>query len=323
MVQQNGGSIGMDGIDIALRFIGAFYAFAGFAACRGALMSDLLDKALAALTLQKTPVVERRRAIWLLTLSLLIFAGGICLMLLLEPAAWLFAFSAIIQALYFLVLGPYYFDKAEPPDPQGRRRSINAFVIYSASTCFALWAAYRGRLIPLANIAPWQFAAAGGLIALQLGYVLRHTHFPPKRKSGFASFDDDASTDDISADDSGLDYSGLPASSKRIKVMADYSTYPLWAMDEGLMGDFAPQELGVSDELSADLWTWANDFDASLNPDDPANSRWSDERHMEHIERGIALARRIKYELPDREVFVHNTTGDLIEIVTHADGTTG
>jgi hypothetical protein len=44
---------------------------------------------------------------------------------------------------------------------------------------------------------------------------------------------------------------------------------------------------------------------------------------MEHIGRGIALAKRIKYELPDREVFVHNTTGDLIEIVTHADGTTG
>ena len=121
-------------------------------------------------------------------------------------------------------------------------------------------------------------------------------------------------TQRTSFDDTPLDHTGLPASSKRIKVMADYSTYPLWAMDEGLMGDFAPQDLGVSDELSVDLWTWANEFDASLNPDDPANSRWSADRYKQHVAEGIALARRIKGELPDREVFVHDESGNLIEI---------
>lgn len=312
----------MDGIDIALRFIGAFYTFAGFAACRGALTSNLLDKALAALTLKQTPAIETHRTIWLLTLSMLVFAGGVSLMLLLEPAVWLFALATIIQILFFLVLGPYYFDLTEPPDPLGRKRSINAFVIYAAVTFFVVWAAYRGRLIPLENIAPWQFAAAGSVIALQLGYVLRHMYFPAKRKSGFASFDDESSMDDVTPDDSGLDHSGLPASSKRIKVMADYSTYPLWAMDDGLIGDFAPQDLGVSDELSADLWTWANDFDSSLNHDDPANSRWSDERHRQHVETGVALARRIKRELPDREVFVRDTNGDLIEIDAAESGGT-
>ena len=82
--------------------------------------------------------------------------------------------------------------------------------------------------------------------------------------------------------------------------MADYGTFPLWAMDEGLVGEISPQDLGVSGDLSADLWAWANDFELSLNPDDLAE--------------GLALARRIKRELPDREVIVHDANGDLVEI---------
>lgn len=305
----------MDGVDILLRFIGAFYMFAGFVASRTALTSNILDQALAAITLKKTDRVETHRTAWLLSLASIVFTGGACLMLLLEPAAWIFALGTIVQALYFLVLGPYYFDVADPPDPLGRKRSINAFVIYGASTLFVAWAAYTGRLIPFGSATPLQLGLAAVAIVLFVGHAVRHLYFPRKRQTGFGSFDDgdDESSSDA-FDESGLDMTGLPASSKRIKVMADYRMYPLWAMDDGLIGDFAPQDLGVSDDLNVDLWTWANEFDASLNPDDPATSLWSSERYTQHVEQGLALARRIKRELPDREVFAKDTNGDLVEI---------
>lgn len=304
----------MDGTEIALRSIGAFYTFAGLVAARAALTSNLLDVALAAITLKKPDRIDTHRTIWLVGLSVLIFAGGVALLLLLEPAAWLFVANAIIQALYFAALGPYYFDAADPPDPAGRRRSINAFVIYCASTAFVVWAAYGGRLIPLSNASGFLLGAGIAAVALHVGYIVRHLWFPPKRKPAFGGFDDAPEPDDASSTD--IDYSEVPATSKRIKVMADYGMYPLWAMDDGNVGNFAPQDLGVPDELSADLWTWANEFDMSLDPGDPATSRWSEERRRAHVERGIALARRIKSEYPDREVFVHDVNGELVEVET-------
>ena len=309
----------MDGTDIALRVIGAFYAFAGLVTARMGLTSNLVDHAIAAIAMQKPDRIEIHRTIWLLSLSTLTFASGVCLMLMLAPAVWLFVVCAFVQALYFVVLGPYYFDAKEPPDPLGRRRSINAFVLYCAATAFVVWAAYVGRLIPIPEASGWLLGAAAAAITLHVGYIARHMWFPAKRKPSFGGFGDDDDQTYSDSDDSALDYSGMPASSKRFKLMADYGTFPLWAMDDGLIGDFAPQDLGASEELTADLWAWANDFELSLNADDPADSRWSADRHKQHVADGVALARRIKRELPDREVFVHDEKGDLVEIKT-ADG---
>jgi hypothetical protein len=304
----------MDGTEIALRVIGAFYTFAGLVAARAALTSNLIDHAISAISMQKPDPIETHRTIWLLSQTVLIFAGGVSLMLLLEPAVWIFALTALMQAIFFVALGPLYFDTADPPDPKGRQRSINAFVIYCAATLFVVWAAYTGRLMPVGNASGPLLGSAAAAIALHLGYVVRHMWFPARRKPEFGGFDDGDDLSDSDFDDSALDHSGMPASSKRIKLMADYGTYPLWAMDEGLIGDFAPQDLGVSAELTADLWAWANDFELSLNPDDPVDSRWSDDRHKQHVADGLALARRIKHELPEREVFVHDANGDLVEI---------
>ncbi len=113
----------MGGIDIALRAIGAFYMLAGLFAARAALTSNLIDRAIAAISMKKTDQVETHRTIWLLALSVLFFAGGVCLVLLLEPAAWIFGASTIIQMLFYLWLGPYYFDAADPPPPDARQRT--------------------------------------------------------------------------------------------------------------------------------------------------------------------------------------------------------
>jgi hypothetical protein len=301
----------MDGFGIALRIIGAFYVIAGYFTARAALTSSLIDQAIAAISMKRTERVEQHRTIWLLTLSVLFFAGGVCLMLLLEPAAWLFAISALIQIFFFLFLGPYYFDVADPPPPEARQRSINAFVVFGAATLFTIWAAYTGRLTKLADASPLLWGSAAGAIALHLGYILRHTLMPPKRKPAFSGFgggddDDVAALEEVPAPPS--------ASSKRIKVMTDYNCYPLWAMDEELISPFSPQHLGASMELENDLWAWAGEFDLSFDMDDPAKSRWSEERYQQHIEQGLALARRIKGELPEREVFALDTDGKLVEI---------
>ncbi len=234
----------MDGIDIALRAIGAFYVLAGFFAARAALTSNLIDQAIAAISMKKTDPVETHRTIWLLSLAILFFAGGAFLMLLLEPAAWLFAICAVVQLAFYLFLGPYYFDVADPPPAAERQRSINASVVYGACTLFILWAAYTGRLTKLSETPPLLWGSALAAIALHIGYILRHTLFPVKRKSGFATFGggDDESSPSDETDHTGADLSG----SRRIKVMADYQCYPLWAMDEGKIGCFSPYHLGVS-----------------------------------------------------------------------------
>ncbi len=301
----------MDGIGIALRVIGAFYVIAGYFTARAALTSNILDQAIAAISMKKTERVETHRTIWLLSLSVLFFAGGVCLMLLLEPAAWIFGINALVQLCYFLVLGPYYFDAAEPPPPEARQRTINAFVVFVACTLFIAWAAYTGRLTGLSEAPPLLWGSAAAAIVLHLGYILRHTLFPPKRKSAFSGFgggdlDNAAPLEEIPPPPS--------ASSKRIKLMADYGCDPLWAMDDELIGPFSPQHLGVSMELENDLWAWSGAFDLSFDLDDPAKSRWPEERYKQHIEEGLALARRIKGELPDREVFALNSEGTLVEI---------
>jgi hypothetical protein len=161
----------MDATDISLRLVGAFYAFAGYVAARVALSSHFLDRALAAITLEEPKPVERAQALWLLCSAVLVLAGGIALMLLLELAVWLFLASAAGQALYLAWLAPRYFDAADPPDAKGRRQTTNAFVIYTAATAFVVWASWTGRLAPWQEL-PWPLLAlAGAAVAAHAGYV--------------------------------------------------------------------------------------------------------------------------------------------------------
>ena len=62
--------------DIVLRVIGAFYAFAGYVATRSAMMSLFLDRAIAAISLQKPKPMETAQNTWLLAASALVLIGG-------------------------------------------------------------------------------------------------------------------------------------------------------------------------------------------------------------------------------------------------------
>lgn len=160
----------MDAIDLGLRLIGAFYAFAGYVATRAGLTSHLIDRAIAAISAKKPTAIENAQAVWLLAAAALVLAGGIALMLLLDAAVWLFVASALGQALYIGYVAPKFFDAADPPDPNGRRQTTNAFVIYAAATALVIWADFSGRL------KSWEQVPAP-LLALAAAAVLAHVAY--------------------------------------------------------------------------------------------------------------------------------------------------
>lgn len=155
--------------------VGAFYVFAGIVGTRAALTSQLMDHALAAITLEATPRAETLRGYWLVASTQLVLASGLALMTKTVAAFWLFVACAAGQALYLLVLAPLYFDKAEPADALGRRQTTNAFVIYLAATLFVAWAFWTGELSPLAGASPLALGAAAAVMAGNFAYVAKHT----------------------------------------------------------------------------------------------------------------------------------------------------
>ena len=260
----------MEIADVALRAIGAFYAFAGYVATRAGLTSYFVDRAIAAIALKKPTAAETAQTVWLLCAATLILAGGVALMLLMQLAAWLFAASALAQIAYLFFIAPRYFDRDDPPDPRGRQQSTNAFVVYAAATLFVLWGAFKGRLLSWQDV-PWPLlAAAGAALAAHVVHVLRLVA-KPMGSGGASAFG--------SADDAAAPTPEERAQSKRIKVMADYDCDPLWALDEELYGDIAPELMGLSPELTRDLNAWAEAYTSSLNRDGP---------RQQPVERGAA-----------------------------------
>ena len=295
----------MDGTDIGLRLVGAFYVFAGYAATRATLMSLFLDRAIAAIGATKPKRAELARSYWLLGAAFVVMAGGATLIALLDVAAWLFLASAVGQAAYLFIIAPRMLDADDPPDEVGRRQSTNAFIIYLAATAYVVWALSAGKLESVRTAHPLALAAVAVVMLLHVGYVIRGvTGFGSSARSGFSPADDDW---DASP---GID----PATSRSIKVMSDYGTHALWALDDDIYGDINPKVLDLSPELTRDLIAWAEAFSNSLDLDDPSESRWTETERSAHAAMARPLAIRLAHEKPDRTIFVVGPDGDLVEI---------
>ena len=299
----------MNGTAFALTLIGAFYTFAGWIATRAGLTSLFMDHAIAAISAKKPKAAEMAQSYWLIAAANLIFAGGVALILRLNLAMWLFLASVFAQVLYLYYLAPRFFDREDPPDAKGRAQTRNAFVVYLAATAFVVWAAYRGALLSWQDVPGPLLLAACAAVAAQFGYAIWMTVGPgsmraPARDYPLASFDDRTSVD-LESD---------PSKSQSIKVMANYRTHPLWAMDDHLYGDFAPEQLGLSPELTSDLNAWADALTSSFNEDDPATSLWTDEQHRAHRAEGRPLALRLAQERPDLKIYAHDDDGYVIEV---------
>lgn len=85
----------------------------------------------------------------------------------------------------------------------------------------------------------------------------------------------------------------------KIKLMPDYECSPLWWDGEpGQVGDIYPPDIGLDAALHADLFAWAQRFDATLDQDYPPDSRFATEEELEAFVRdGEALAARVRVAL--------------------------
>lgn len=301
----------MDAAEIGLRVVGLFYAFAGYAATRAGLTSYFLDQAIAAIAAKRPSSTETAQAMWLLAASTVVMIGGILLMLLIDWAVWVFLASLLGQIVYLFYLAPRYFDVEDEPDPKGRQGSMNAFVIYGAATALVVWGLLTGKLHHWSDVAWPALAVAGAAVAAHIAYVARMVMKPMVPGGGLAAFDDGEPYDKIAEREKAR------AQSKRVKLMAEFHAYPLWALDGDDFGDFPPYLLDISGELAEDLACWADDYTASKDPDVAFKSLWSEEQLEAHTAEGRALAVRLARERPDLMIYV--LEGDIGVVQVHPD----
>ncbi len=99
----------------------------------------------------------------------------------------------------------------------------------------------------------------------------------------------------------------------RIKLWADYGSYPLWGVDE--IDNIAPEDLPLSDKNIQPLNQWQDTYDATLNQDYPPLSCFPNEKAELDFEReGINLWKQLRLELAhDYEVLYQNNDGQLLK----------
>ncbi len=59
---------------------------------------------------------------------------------------------------------------------------------------------------------------------------------------------------------------------RKIKLMADYGCFPLWEANEGVVGNVDPITLPISEALKEQLAVWKNNYEQTLDMDDPLAS---------------------------------------------------
>lgn len=134
------------------RGLGAFYVFAGVMLFRAWRMSRFIDRAIAALDSEPIPADERIKTWAALAIGVLTLLSGLLFLVPHRLAPTAFLACSVVQGVYLI-----WAVKAAPPqdalETQGRRQTINAFVVYLAATAFSLWMLLNGRLMnwPLGN----------------------------------------------------------------------------------------------------------------------------------------------------------------------------
>ncbi|BAQ79504.1 hypothetical protein PST29_1615 [Pseudomonas sp. St29] len=85
---------------------------------------------------------------------------------------------------------------------------------------------------------------------------------------------------------------------KIIKLMPDYQSFPLWSLSPDSIGNVDPEKLPISQELKADLMSWALKYDDTLDEEYPPDSGFSSEEdEAEFNKEGEHLFERLKAEL--------------------------
>lgn len=149
----------------ALRALGFFYALSGLLYARSFTKDGVLDKSLHTLKDKRQSEAERLRSYMLKAMAALTVASGVALLMLSSWIAPLMIINAAAQGFWIL-----YSRRAFPPQDAeellGRRRTINALIIWLLATAFALSVVW-GTPSPVVStgMANW-LPPLGGLIFL-------------------------------------------------------------------------------------------------------------------------------------------------------------
>lgn len=85
---------------------------------------------------------------------------------------------------------------------------------------------------------------------------------------------------------------------QHLKLMADYSAYPIWLDEEGAGYSIDPATLPISSELANRLLAWADIYHATLNLENPATSGFTSSQEEDEFEKeGVQLWLQLKREL--------------------------
>jgi hypothetical protein len=80
------------------------------------------------------------------------------------------------------------------------------------------------------------------------------------------------------------------------------------------VGNFAPEKLGLSDELTRDLNEWAAVFNSFLDRDNPADSLASPQQQSAQEAQGRQLAIRLARERPDLEIYAFQSDIGVVRV---------
>ena len=247
---------------------GLFYTLGGVVLIRRMAMDQLLDQAIAAITLKRDHVEET--ATRLLTIGgWLTFASGLSLMAQSRAALVIFSLNILAQGGY-LAWAARNRPVTNEAERRGRAATRNALLIYVGVFALVvvmeqhgLWRSWLGTGIAglIADL------VAIGAVTAAFIFLLTNTGSGRSGKKG-KRYPDFLDPDE----DEGPDYDPTKPPSC-LRLAPEYQCWPLW--DDESYTNINPGSLGFSAELIERIQRWDDLFQNGYKPDDPFNSSFA------------------------------------------------
>ncbi|GGJ06302.1 hypothetical protein GCM10007978_49830 [Shewanella hanedai] len=96
---------------------------------------------------------------------------------------------------------------------------------------------------------------------------------------------------------------------RKIKLMTDYDCYPLWEEFSDGVDNIAPSSLPISESLATRIDAWGDEYDKTMNREDPATSGFCNEQALVAFEEeGEMLFAELKQELSEEFAVTYFST---------------
>lgn len=231
-------------IEIAARIIGGFYAVGAIFLIRHMAMTEMLDRAIAAIEMQQEPQKQVIRR-WLLGIgAVLTGASGVATLLLSSWALPLFALNLLVQGGW-LVWATRAFPPQDAEEVLGRRRTFNAAFFYATVAATVMALAYEGRLAPWGE---WQTAVPAAVAtAGYFAYLVRCLRLAAMEKQ------ETPQAGDAEGDPLDDEY----RQPRRVRFEVHPWRYPMIDADDGrLLNHYRMLDSETANEIEA----WHNDY---------------------------------------------------------------